>query len=1301
VPVHQLETLPDEIVNLNLETVETHLRTSGALAVRFGWREGESEMVLVGEGDGVVAGKHGANLDLDLDLDLDQDGNALPISTTFEQEGHIKDTAITDSQVQGENGEEPEEDPTSSVPEIFFNPQFDLTDVKTFESLLVFDVDDDEEEGRKEHHESENNNNNIAESPNTGNNTSNDATTTNQHHPDNRNKRQPQRQQQPQPTPSPVRIPKPPAKLTQDLDTIELALLNQVRSKSDSFFRETNRFSYLKSLVAESVEQVQSLRSYLRVIRERSIDSVELIPIMDRKRSDMMALENILEEIMDVVEVKGSVAGLIAAGDYLGAVEAIYMARTLLNGDGFVQDDGDIDRKDGEDGKNAQLQNADATVTDTTTNAANTTMGGGPKRYVLGKLVALSKVSDQLAQFENLVVMDLSNELVEILLTWDESGRMSPSSAGNSSFFPDNDAGAAAAAASAVILRSSNGSSTPPNNSSVTSPLATTGSANRRAERRTKVKNTVKALQKCQKLSSVADAYRDKLCDTIRMTVRTTVSECAADAAKDATLLPSSTSASASTATGVNAADVQHTQQHQPKSSITEGITSMTFEQFMECLNMIFEQVLALLQSAAGVSKFFLEEGILLKDGQYRQASLRNISSDRSTSIARNRTDLSGGGATDTSMASSLSPSAVFSASDLSHKSLTELLRLRKEAHSLVSFEEMKRLWDSCLAFTLQVEKFSGQKAYSLRSTLLSQAKAFVERRHEGNMSSLVATLDGERWTQCDVSAERQATLHRLCSGRAVLPSSRTASTGSAASNNANSTSTQNDTPYVIIEGKRFRAVWSCLLLVEMIMHNVSCAAHFQTLATNAVSKTTELLRRFNSRATQLVLGAGAIHSAARLKSINAKHLALVTQCVGVVLAILPHVRAALMAQLPSKQHGLLGELDKIKKEYLDHSEMVLSKFVNIIGGIVEHGLAPRIAKINFDKRAKSLGAISQRQQQHAAATSSDAGNVDASGTDGGFTRVSVACCPFLEGVNTNTKKMHQVLLSNLPAEDLTDVFSRIFAYLDSNMPKLFIKADSDDANPFKFPITDEGKCRMIMEVEEMAITLNSLSNVRPWDFAAMKFLERRLDVLFYADDNTIVSTPMGGLENSEAPPVENKGDAQELNKNVEGKQVDKEGKSSENQAEKEEDKNKKIIQSQHDDRVVPMNGDNKIETKEQCDDELKEQKDATLNNASSATINITEHKCNNGSGIQDCGGEGTKARVDENDGTCSKRLPLSATTQTTIENSQVVGNNIAVDSGVASGTSIIICDDNGHQNKSPGEPSHVAPEDKQEGIPC
>ena len=71
------------------------------------------------------------------------------------------------------------------------------------------------------------------------------------------------------------------------------------------------------------------------------------------------------------------------------------------------------------------------------------------------------------------------------------------------------------------------------------------------------------------------------------------------------------------------------------------------------------------------------------------------------------------------------------------------------------------------------------------------------------------------------------------------------------------------------VEGIRYKVVWSCLLLLEMVMDDVACAAHFQTLATNVVGKVAELLRLFNTRSTHLVLGAGAIHSAARLKSIN------------------------------------------------------------------------------------------------------------------------------------------------------------------------------------------------------------------------------------------------------------------------------------------------------------------------------------------------------------------------------------------------------------------------------------------------
>lgn len=49
---------------------------------------------------------------------------------------------------------------------------------------------------------------------------------------------------------------------------------------------------------------------------------------------------------------------------------------------------------------------------------------------------------------------------------------------------------------------------------------------------------------------------------------------------------------------------------------------------------------------------------------------------------------------------------------------------------------------------TQSVERLSGSNGYKLRSTLLSQAKAFVEARHEANKQTLIKRLDAEKWTQ-------------------------------------------------------------------------------------------------------------------------------------------------------------------------------------------------------------------------------------------------------------------------------------------------------------------------------------------------------------------------------------------------------------------------------------------------------------------------------------------------------------------------------------------------------------------------
>jgi vacuolar protein sorting-associated protein 54 len=221
------------------------------------------------------------------------------------------------------------------------------------------------------------------------------------------------------------------------------------------------------------------------------------------------------------------------------------------------------------------------------------------------------------------------------------------------------------------------------------------------------------------------------------------------------------------------------------------------------------------------------------------------------------------------------------------------------------------------------------------------------------------------------------------------------------------------------------------------------------------------------------------------------------------MMALLPHIRAALMAQLPPKQHTLLTEIDKIKKEYQDHNEKVLNKFVSIIGGIVEHGLAPRIAYTDFSKR----------ENEHPIK------NPDA-----------IPCCVFLEGISNSTRKLHQVLNSLLPPDHLQDVFSRIFAYLDEKIPALFIAA-ATSANPqnngsplFEFPSTDDGKRRLLMEVLHTTKTLNALDGILPWDFTAVNVLERRLDYKLPESSNDLAdANPETTPENDESDGVSQK----------------------------------------------------------------------------------------------------------------------------------------------------------------------------------
>ena len=205
---------------------------------------------------------------------------------------------------------------------------------------------------------------------------------------------------------------------------------------------------------------------------------------------------------------------------------------------------------------------------------------------------------------------------------------------------------------------------------------------------RDRVQVTMEGLQICNAINKTSELYQRRLQQMIRMTVRTTIAE----------FMESSS-------TGNN--------------KTTGGVTGMTYPAFYNCLQLLIEEIQSILTMAHRVDEFCESENIFGEDDQEKRWTKE----------------------------------AVAQGSELATRSIAELLRLRREAHSVISLTEMKQLWDTCISFTTKMEAYSNEtRAVSLRSTLVGQAKAFLDRTHESNMSALVAALDSERWSQCEVS---------------------------------------------------------------------------------------------------------------------------------------------------------------------------------------------------------------------------------------------------------------------------------------------------------------------------------------------------------------------------------------------------------------------------------------------------------------------------------------------------------------------------------------------------------------------
>jgi vacuolar protein sorting-associated protein 54 len=229
----------------------------------------------------------------------------------------------------------------------------------------------------------------------------------------------------------------------------------------------------------------------------------------------------------------------------------------------------------------------------------------------------------------------------------------------------------------------------------------------------------------------------------------------------------------------------------------------------------------------------------------------------------------------------------------------------------------------------------------------------------------------------------------------------------------------------------QYKVVWSVMLLTETILTYLEVAFNFSPVTADVINKIVELLRLFNSRTRQLVLGAQAIQSAARLKSISAKHLAVTGQSLGLINTLLPHIRAALLAQIPPKHQLLLTELDRVSHDLIDHHGQIVAKLVTIVGDFVDAS-ATRLRAVDWDH----------------------------------FQGLQ---CEYFEEVQRNVLALHRVLQAVLPPAQIQDVFSRIFALLNRKIPAHFDEI---------MPSTPTGRQRILDEITHLVTAFSRIKQI-------------------------------------------------------------------------------------------------------------------------------------------------------------------------------------------------------------------------------
>ncbi|KAJ5165566.1 Vacuolar protein sorting-associated protein 54 [Penicillium coprophilum] len=768
-------------------------------------------------------------------------------------------------------------------------------------------------------------------------------------------------------------------KLSWYMDTVEIHLISSISTASKSFFTALGSLRELHAEAADSVNRIQVLRRDLQKIdKEMALGGLKIVNLR-RRRENVRMLAAAVAQLRDVVESVSRCEELVEQGEIEEAADGLEEVEKLMAGEKLSDRAADEDEE------------------------------GGHRRTIdLRGIKALEGASDDLAQLRQRIGMGYETRFLNELLgdlrqhVQSVSANVTLQRWGNS-FQRQRGGQRSGVSASPAYMNFSN-------------------------ELRSQLNTQLNGLARARYTMSAATSFKTAVLREMKGLIRKH--------------LPSSSDDDNESMVSLSTHAGPQLSQQEKSSILARNLRALEAEDayamlvsvytgISESLRRLSVQVKVLLDIASGLGNS-PASGVKSPPRSPNPQSMDQAV--KSTQIGPTASDMAQDEILQVLDMSSLLGQAV----DIAQSQITKVLKVRSEQTAQLSKEEFLKYFTLNRLFADECEAISGRSGTALKTIVGNQIRDFITRFGDGQRHQIVNVMDADRWDARDFGDAENTILIRILDASTKdidawvevskiwaqpAENEEGKSIDSAAANGTDNSKVRS----AIIDEQKYILPDSAVAMMRSIEEFEFLMSNIPSMIQDIAPHLLDILKLFNSRSSQLILGAGATRSAG-LKNITTKHLALSSQALSFVIALVPYVREFV------RRHGqatpLMAEFDKVKRLCQEHQSGIHEKLVEIMSSrssVHVNGMK----KIDWNAKG-----------------------------------ATPAVNPYMETLARETGTLHRVLSKHLPDMTVSMIMVPVFNSYRDQWTKAFQEADVR---------TEAGKKRMENDIEHFRTKLSKI----------------------------------------------------------------------------------------------------------------------------------------------------------------------------------------------------------------------------------